>query len=245
MESKPTLKIANYNLQACVKTTKGYAQYISSCWKYFLPHSPDAIYKTADFINSENIDIMTFSEIDARSLRSKAIDQAELISNLTSLKENSFFSTYSFSKLIHQGNLINTKHPILSSTLYKLPGNRRSLGKSIIKINDKTITVYITHLSLSKKLRKKQITLIIEIIEDTQGPIILTGDFNAEKDEIMLLSKKLNKIDTEPTFPSWNPKRCIDHIFISKEFMLIKSYIPDNVKLSDHLPIVSELCLIN
>jgi len=247
VSSVSALKIATLNMQSGVGTTKGYWQYPTTFWKYFFPHSIENIAKTSELINSEDVDIIAFTEIDGSCFRSKNINQAELISNLTNLKESIFFPTYKIGSILNQGNAINTKFPILSTKSYELPGfgEPRFLGEAVLNVNGTNVSVFVTHLSIGKKSREKQLEYIAEIINNTQGSIILTGDFNIlDASELNIIGKtKLEKISNCKTYPSWNPKISTDLLLLSKEFNITGFYSADSVKVSDHLPCIVEATL--
>ena len=247
VSSGSTIKIATFNIQSGIRTTKGYWQYLVSFWKYVLPHSSEAIKRVADFMNSEGIDIITFSEIEGKSFRGRQIDQADLISDLTGFRQNIFFPTHVFGKIIHQGNAVHARHPIVSSKNHRLSGQGepRYLSEAVLEVEGQKITVFVTHLSLGKVKRRGQLDDIVKIINNTTPPIVLTGDFNTsnESELLVLNNTKLVRIATENTYPAWEPTRCLDYMFISPEFEVVKSYVPKNLDISDHLPIVLELRL--
>jgi len=242
-----TIKIAYFNVQSGVGTTKGYLHYLTSFWKYFLPHSQNEIVRTAEFINSEGINVITFSEIDGGSLRSEYINQVKLISNLTNLKINKFFPTYQIMGVLNQGNSINTKYPILVTKNHKLrgTGEPRYLGETMLLIDEKKVTILVTQLSLEKNNRINQIEDIANIINKMKGPIILSGDFNTEdKLELDIMNKtRLKKVVNLKTYPSWNPNKSLDYILLSEEFDVKRSYSLKSIKVSDHLPLIVEISL--
>jgi len=236
------INISTFNIQSGVGVTKGYWQYLTSFWKYFLPHSQKYIIKTADFIKSENVDIMTLTEIDGGSSRSQNINQLELLSNLTALNESAFFATYKWHRMLNQGNAILTKYPIIESKKYRLPGEGepRYLGVALLRVEKRDITVMVTHLSLNKQNRAIQIQYISDIVNNTMTPLILSGDFNTDESELTILdSTGLERIVNCRTYPSWKPKIAKDFIFVTDHFTINKNYIP-KINISDHLPVFIE-----
>ncbi len=242
-----TIKIGALNAQSGIETTKGSWQYLLTSHKYFLPHSSEAIRKISDFINSEDLDLITFSEIEGGSFRSKNINQLDLISKFTNLTKKVFFPTVRLSKLFNQGNALCSRYPIIKTENIRLPGGGepRYLGKATVDIEGIEITVLTTHLSLNQGVREEQIQFIANMVNRTQGPLILAGDFNIkEPSELELIDKtRLRKTPSYNTYPSWNPKSPEDVIFFSPEFELISSHPYKEEKFSDHLPIIAELKL--
>ena len=237
------IKISTINVQSGVGITKGYWQYLTSSWKYFLPHSQKYVMEIADFINLENIDIITLTEIDGGSFRTKNIDYVKLLSDNTSLNEHVFYSAYQLKGVLNQGNAILTKYPIIESKKYRLPGKGepRYLGVALSKVNDRDVSILVAHLSLSKQIRAKQIHDISEVVNNITTPLILSGDFNvSDESELAIFNDiGLKRITDYMAYPSWKPKSCKDFIFVTDHF-IIKSYYIPKMKISDHLSVVIE-----
>jgi endonuclease/exonuclease/phosphatase family metal-dependent hydrolase len=92
----------------------------------------------------------------------------------------------------------------------------------------------------------KQIDYLSEIVRGFCY-VILMGDLNcgANSKEMDLLMKKTDlrpPISQMPTYPSWKPKRHIDHILVSPSIQVEKVQVL-NCPLSDHLPIAMEVSL--
>jgi endonuclease/exonuclease/phosphatase family metal-dependent hydrolase len=246
--SKVKVKIANFNLQSGVGTTKGYLEYLINSWKYILPHSSDYISKAGDLLSKEGIDIVSLNEVDGGSYKTMQISQPQLVLDKMGLKNSAFFPTTRSLGQINMGNAIIAKYDIIKKQNYRLPGRGepRYLGETILNIDGREVTSLVTHLSLNKKTRENQILYIIQFVKTRKTPVILSGDFNtADETELERLTSVcgLEKVATTPTFPSWSPKRSFDKIYLSKEFKVEKSYVFDELKLSDHLPVIVEAIL--
>lgn len=241
--SASAIKISTFNVQSGVGTTEGYWGYLTSFWKYLFSHSQEKIIETSDFINSENIDIITLTEIDGGSLRSQNINQVGLLSNLTALNESVFFASYKLAGVLNQGEAILTRYPIIESKKYRLPGGvePRYLGVALLEIEKRDVTILVTHLSLNTQDRAKQIKYISRVIDNITTPLILSGDFNVgDESELALLNNTgLKRIENCKTYPSWKPERCEDVIFVTNHFNIKEEYILQ-IKISDHLPIIIE-----
>ena len=88
-------------------------------------------------------------------------------------------------------------------------------------------------------------TSIAGLIGEEDRPTILAGDFNvSEEAELDLLAESsLQKATSTPTFPSWRPRRHLDHLFFSRHFSVRTTYAFDAFLFSDHLPFVAEVDL--
>lgn len=241
------LRIFYLNIEYGASINKGYWQYITSLWKYIIPHDIFVLKKISKIINYWNADICAFVEIDGGSFRTMNINYLKKLSNMTMLKKWHFFPVRHLLNLSNQGNGIITRFPILETYNYKLitKGENRRLSHAIINVNDTLVNVFITQLALGKISRRYELMQISDIIKKTKGPIILIGDFNTDNEKELNIIESLNlkRIQTHKTFPSWKPKRTIDYIFVNDYFEIINTEVITDLKISDHLPIISEIVL--
>lgn len=237
------MKILLQNLQSGVNISRGYYQFPFLIWKYFLPHSQKPIEILAKYMKEERIEVGLFTEADAGSFRTKNIDETNLISKICEFEQKHFFPTTNFRGFTNQGNAIVSKYPIIETNMYKLSGTgeARFLCQSIIKVKNKKVNLFVTHLTLSREERQKQLKEINNIIKNIKGIKILTGDFNIQSEEELsnIEENNVKRITTLKTYPSWNPKMPLDNIFVSSQ---IKKYTlkTTQVKMSDHLGLILE-----
>lgn len=239
------MKILLQNVQSGINNSKGYYQIPFIFWKYFLPHSNKPIIKLGEYIKNNNIDVAIFTEIDAGSFRTLWHNQLKLLSTTSLIKNYYFFKTFNFYNINNQGNAILSKKTILKTENHKLEGKGepRFLSEAIIEYNNKKKIIFlITHLSMNKKTRIKQLHEIKKIYNNIEGDKILLGDFNiSSEDELeILIDENCRRISFYKTFPSWNPKKFLDNIFLSKNIK-IKNIVPAKALISDHLGIEFEI----
>ena len=222
------VRIAVCNLQLGIGTTRGYWQYLITAWKYRLAHDARFIEQAADFLRDEAVDVAALCEVDAGSRRTRWVDQLEVLAHRSGLVHAAFFPT-----------------PVRIVRNHPLPGigEPRFLSEAEVALAGMTVRLLVTHLSLERTLRLPQIHHIAEIVDRSQGPTILTGDFNiSEQAELGLLDEShLERAASAPTFPAWRPRRYLDHLFVSKHFAVVNVYSYDDRLFSDHLPLVVEL----
>ncbi len=235
------MKILLQNLQCGANLSEGYLHLIFGSWKYFMPHSQNPIERLAYYMKEDNIDAGLFTEADAGSFRTKYIDEIDLISKISGLKNKWFFLTTNFGKMTNQGNAIVSKYEILETKKYRLPGTGepRFLCQSTIKVKNKKINLFVTHLTLNYKQRQEQLKEINSIVGKIRGARILMGDFNIIKEDELKSIDSVKRISFLKTYPSWNPKKSLDNIFISDD---IKKYelSTTKIKMSDHLGLILE-----
>lgn len=235
------LKILFINFQSGMHITQGYMQYVTSGWKYVLPHNSKGLQDVITFIQRENPDIVSFAEIDGPSWRSKGLDHVKEICTATELRYHAYFPTRKTGTWVNQGSAILSRYPLSDSTQMKLPGydESRYLCSASIDVEGEKITYKTTHLSTNEKLNSAQRFFIAKKLQKIDGPAILTGDFNIEKYKLGLIVSHtdFNDLDFDKTFPSWHPRHTLDHMFISSHGQAenITTYTDEH--FSDHLPI--------
>src|SRR5690606_14342517 len=86
------------------------------------------------------------------------------------------------------GNAILSQYPIVAAETFALPGKleARSLQKATIQYGMKEIVVYNTHLGVFTNEREKQMPVIEQMMDETDGPAIFLGDFNMEGHQPLL-----------------------------------------------------------
>ncbi|MCP9491768.1 MAG: endonuclease/exonuclease/phosphatase family protein [Solirubrobacteraceae bacterium MAG38_C4-C5] len=151
------------------------------------------------------------------------------------------------------GTAILSDHPILSSRNTLLPrpegGEQRGLLEAVINVRGVRVRIANTHLQHNSAVeRAAQVERIMELLADSEEPVVLTGDLNAVpgSPEIAPLSERYDDAWLEGgegdgfTFSAANPDRRIDYIFVSPQIDVESAEVVDTLA-SDHLPLVAEL----
>jgi endonuclease/exonuclease/phosphatase family metal-dependent hydrolase len=105
--------------------------------------------------------------------------------------------------------------------------------------------VFLVHLSLKYRHRHLQLRHLYDLIDATEKPVIVAGDFNTfwGENEIYLFMKAAGlrsaNVENLPTFPSRGPRRQLDFILYQDGIDVTHFEIPD-CRLSDHLPLVCD-----
>ena len=152
------------------------------------------------------------------------------------------------------GNAVLSKTPLKEIETIKIPDpekknekecyESRCVIKAILEEEGKEIMFLVTHMGLAKGERINAVKTICEIADNTDLPIVLMGDFNAEPDEETLKPLYERFTDTLKgsdvrTFPSDSPEIKIDYIFYRGVECENTKVI--NEVVSDHLPIITEV----
>jgi len=101
------------------------------------------------------------------------------------------------------------------------------------------------HLSLKYRHRHLQLRHLYDLIQETEKPVVVAGDFNTfwGENEIYLFMKAagLQSANTEsiPTYPSRAPRKELDFVLYQDGITVTDFSVP-NVRHSDHLPLVCD-----
>lgn len=206
-----------------------------------------------NFVNLERIawvifasgaDICGLQEIDKYNPRSKMQHQAKVLAKLTNM-HFVFGANTCLAWPTQYGNAVLCKFPIIHRHNYLLPGRgeKRGLLKTIIDFQGEKINFFNTHLGLNQEDRIKQVQYIKEILAETAGRIVITGDLNEQSADpavnLLLAGNNLQNCISEGaaefTFPSKKPQIKIDYIIASSDFKVINAHVIASLA-SDHLP---------
>ncbi len=153
------------------------------------------------------------------------------------------------------GNAVVSQHPFKSVETVKIPDpvkdedgyyETRCVIRAVQEYDGKDVMFLICHMGLNLGERKNAVEVICRLLDETDMPAVVMGDFNIEPhgQELKPLFERLTDTDKtgECTFPSDNPVKKIDYIFYrGLECMSVMTV--DEV-ISDHLPIIAEFKVI-
>lgn len=156
----------------------------------------------------------------------------------------------------HHGNAILSKYPFETWENFDIsnhPWEKRGLLWGKVRVDERPLSIYCTHLDLTALGRRRQIRKIEKILSakaDGAESLIFCGDFNDWSGETSKLVKDLGvevmpKLPDEnhATFPSFFPVLSLDKIFFKNAKCAHVSVLEDDhwKKLSDHLPLYAEI----
>lgn len=200
------------------------------------------------FIKSQDPDIVGLIEVDTGSIRSRMVNQAEKIA--ADLSMNTSYETKYGEKSINQilpivrkqGNAFMAAARVHGETFHYFDTGIKRL---IIELEMKEFAVFLVHLSLKYRHRHLQLRRLYDLIEATEKPVIVAGDFNTfwGENEIYLFMKAagLQSANTEGlnTYPSRAPRKELDFILYQEGIEMTHFEVPE-VRLSDHLPLICD-----
>lgn len=238
------LRIIVANIQSGIGVTRNYRQYLTSGWRYLLPHDSRGVIDAGTFLRAEEADVALLTEVDGGSRRSRNVSQLDRIVEDSGLPESRFFSTRSVGTSINEGNAVITRFPVVSERAHPLASrmNPRVLGETVLTLPDgSSLAAFVAHLALGGRQRELQLAEIAGRVKDVEGPVLLGGDFN-ERDHrsfTRLLDAGLVPVSLAG-YPSWKPVHALQVLFLSRHFTLTNASVPEGARFSDHLPLIVE-----
>jgi len=194
----------------------------------------------------QNFDIIALQETDSGSFRTQQIHQAQYIAYRTGMPYCHTHVTRDVGHIASISLGLLCRYPCIKLVRHRLPASRhgRGLIEAVLRLNDREIAVFITHLSLKKSNRTKQMQFLIQRLNHYQNAILL-GDLNCEPDSPefnhLLSHTALEDTPGHPcTFPSWRPQRQLDHILATGNLTVSHLHTMPFV-CSDHLPVIAEI----
>ena len=221
-----------------------------------------------DFCGLNEINMYEQSFLDKHIPKGTEPDQTAFLAQYTGLNHGYFGKAIHFANRGDYGNAVISKYPILESEVIGIPDpeikdetryyETRGIAKVKLDIAG-GITVLQVHVGLAIAESQNAIVELCKVIDETEGPIILMGDFNMCPSNFLLdrIKERLQEIRPveegyHHTFPSWNhddnlpeqmknhPYCKIDYIFASHHFKQLDCKV-QQVRVSDHMPLLATL----
>ena len=212
-----------------------------------------------DSIKEINPDICGLNEVRGEGPLEGYTDQTNALGD--GLRYNRYFAeAIKVEGTSPYGNAFVTKYPIKSAETFAVPDpifkyeigkyESRCVLKAVVDANGTDVMILVCHMGLALGERKNAVKTICRIIDETDMPLILMGDFNAlpDSNELKPLFERLSDTDSSAeikgkfTFPSYKPNIKIDYIFY-KNLKCVSVKTIEKV-ISDHYPIVAEFEII-
>jgi endonuclease/exonuclease/phosphatase family metal-dependent hydrolase len=241
------LHLLSYNIQAGIYTRQ-YTEYLTNSWKHILPHRERLHNLTRIAAMLRQFDLVGLQEVDAGSLRSGFIDQTEYLAYQARFPYWYKQVNRNLGRLAQHSNGMLSRLRPARITEYKLPGlpGRGAVVVEFDASDGATLAVCIVHLALGWRARRRQLHYIAGLAARYRY-MILMGDFNCDCNSRSLRAlvdgSALQGLDCElKTFPSWQPRRTLDHILVSDSLRILEAQVVD-YPLSDHLPLSMTIAL--
>jgi endonuclease/exonuclease/phosphatase family metal-dependent hydrolase len=241
------LRLLSANIQAGA-STRSYRDYVTRPWSHVLPAREKRTNLDTLAELAAGFDVVGLQEADPGSLRSGFLNQTHY------LAERAGFPYWSHQPNRRVGRIASSANGLLSRIEpaevldYPLPSRIPGRGVLLARFGEgeASLLVAIAHLSLSIKARTVQIAFLCDLLRDAPHAVVM-GDFNCEHEagEMRALYDRAGlarPAERLATFPSWQPRRAIDHILVSQGITVERRWAFPGA-LSDHLPVAAELSL--
>ena len=241
-----SLKIVSYNIQVGMDTRQ-YRDYLTQSWKHLLPHRERMhnLDRIAHMLR--DYDLVALQEVDAGSLRSGFLDMTEYLAHRGGFPYWYHQVNRNMGMLAQHSNGFLSRLDAVATRSFRLPGSQ-GRGAMLLEFGAAKgkLAVCSAHLALGRRARAMQLDFLGELVDDYRSVIVM-GDLNAPADSLevhrFLQRTGLQESAADQfTYPSWRPRRKIDHIFLSDNLTVLSAQVLD-YPLSDHLPIAVEISL--
>ncbi len=215
-------------------------------WSGYFKRTSSNLSRIADFLGKHNPDIMGLIEVDAGSYRSARMNQAETLAESLG-HYHTYKSKYHEASPAHllpmmnkQGNAFLTRDTIRNAEFHYF---EHGVKRLVIELELENLTIFLVHLALTFRVRHHQLSDLYDLVNGTDKPHIVAGDFNAfwgDKEINLFLAAtglKNANMGGNPSFPSWAPTRQLDFVLHSEGIRTLQFSMPQ-VTHSDHLPLI-------
>ncbi len=239
------IRVATQNVQVGIGSQRQH-HILSHSWRYLLPHSQSLPNLASIAEDLGNMDIIGLNEVDAGSFRSQYLNQASFLAERCALPYWAQQRTRNWGDVAQHSNCLLSRWPILEQESIRFHGTLGGRGvlRSRLQVGERVLEVFLTHLALGPSGRLRQIRQILTLLQGPDAKILL-GDLNCgpQSRELTLLREEggLRGPEHQPaTFPSWSPRRPLDHILISSDLGFSKIWTIHQPH-ADHLPLMAVL----
>ncbi len=205
----------------------------------------------AQAIKKCDADIVGLNEMRGKGIHPEFDSQCEILASLTGLKSVYFAKAIDF-KWGPYGNGFISKYPIIKAETIPVPDPKVKKYKGYYETRcllkaklSNGLTVLVIHFGLNSDEQENAVKTVMENLESKK--CVLMGDFNVLPNSEILKPIRERMVDTADffneeklSFPSDNPNRKIDYIFVSPDIKVISADIPPIVA-SDHRPHIARI----
>ena len=241
------LRLLSYNIQTGIRTSS-FRDYLMRSWQTLTPHPQRSgnIDRISDMIG--DFDLVGLQEVDAGSLRSGFVNQTRYLGERAGFPYWHDQTNRRIGRLARHSNGLLSRHRALRIREHPLPGMIPGRGALHITFGGPgdDLDVILMHLALGSRTRMRQLAYVAGLVRELKHVVVM-GDLNCRSDSRELRHLLDTTTLREPlpslyTYPSWAPRRNIDHILVSDSLTVERAAVLD-YPLSDHLPISMDVKL--
>lgn len=246
-ERSATLRLLSYNIHVGTRP-EHYGHYLTRAWRHALPGA--GMHETLDAMAElmRDYDFVAIQEADAGSLRTRFVNQLEYLAARAGFAHAGHVVTRDLRPIARHALGFLSRLPPLRRHDHVLPGRipgRRALS---VQLGPEAggLNLLIAHLSLGAADRHRQLDYLAQLVSHA-APTVLLGDLNCEARSLRehgALAREGFWIPhaTAATFPSWKPRRGLDHILTTPQ-VAVQRLSPLPHRYSDHLALGAEVSI--
>ena len=241
----PRLRLLSYNIHVGVEP-QHYGHYLTRAWRHVLPGP--GMHRTLDKMAElmRGYDFVAIQEADAGSLRTRFVNQLEYLARRAGFAHVGHTVTRDLAPVARHALGFLSRLPPARQEEHALPGRIRGRRALDVQLGPEAggLSLLIAHLSLGRADQHRQLDYLAKLVT-RDAPTVLLGDLNCEADVLRehgALTRQGLWIPhaTPATFPSWKPRRSLDHILTTPHVEVHHIEALPHA-LSDHLPIGAEV----
>ncbi|MBB3184426.1 endonuclease/exonuclease/phosphatase family metal-dependent hydrolase [Halomonas fontilapidosi] len=241
------LKLLTFNLQVGIQTS-AYHHYLTRSWQHLLPH-PNRL-RRLDMIGEVlgRFDIVGLQEADGGSFRSSQVNQVEYLASHAGFPHHFQQLNRNLGRIAQHSNGLLSRLSPSRIEEYRLPGTLPGRGAIHARYGEgpDALHLFVAHLALSHRGRVRQLDYLSEIIQPLRHVVVM-GDLNCTPEQLhgharFRASLPLHPVRPPLSYPSWQPRRALDHILLSESLQADEVRVLDHL-FSDHLPIAVDVRL--
>lgn len=203
--------------------------------------------RVAGVLRPLDADVITLQEIDRGVERSGRVDQARRLGELLGMEAH--FGDFMPYQGGEYGMAVLSRLPVLGVENHRLPdGEEPRSALEVVVLPSATgspVSVVGIHFYRTPEERRAQADSLSVLLEDRAHPVILAGDFNSRRGDIVMRSLReaewmvVDKSGSPDTFPSDAPAREIDFYMLrpGSVFEVVEHYVVEESVASDHRPL--------
>lgn len=228
--------------------------YLIKSWRHLLPPSHPTRHLEPIAAQIKHHDLVALQEADVGSFRTHSVNLVHFLAENAGYPYFEHHNHRRIGRVARHAMGLLSRFPLAEVRSHSLPGRIPGRAALIAKIPTCThcgtrgepLVVIATHLALGERDRRSQLSYLQEEV----GParfVVLMGDLNCELDELrrhpfLRAQEFLHHPEIAPTFPSWRPKKILDHILVSADLEIVDGGTV-NFPWSDHLPVAMTIAL--
>ncbi len=240
------LRLLSYNMQVGIRS-RHYGDYVAQSWRHLLPPAHPTQHLEPIATRIRRHDVVALQEADAGSFRTRSLNLVRFLAERAEYPHWKLHNHRQLGGIARHAMGILSQLPLQNFQHHNLPG--RVPGRAALQCELATqheggegepVQLIVTHLALGENDRRAQLSYLHDKLGDARL-IVLMGDLNCETDELRrhpFFRERdfLHHPEIRPTYPSWQPKKILDHILVSPALKIVGGGTVD-FPWSDHLPV--------